>query len=327
MNANTPSPQDPIRDALESLDAAERHALTRTWESVRTDGSWPGIDAERQARVRAALKAQLREEALPKREPAPLRAPRQRARRRSFAWVGAVATVVVLVAVGLGLDLHRVTLTAPQDSARTIGLADGSSIELRPGAAMTYSQLRAGTPRRVTLTGEAYFSITPGTAFTVETANAQIDVLGTQFNVKASVPDGTAAAATAVYLAEGRVALTGGGAERVTLAPGEVSHVVGAQAPIAPAPAAHSDLPLWRARQFTFEAGALLRDVITAIEDSYGLRVYVHDTALLNAQLPFQYLGRNILPAPQLLEDLCQILGLAYRPTSDGFEIVTAPTT
>ncbi|MEM1093268.1 MAG: FecR domain-containing protein [Bacteroidota bacterium] len=323
-----PSSQDPIRDALGALDDTERDALAHTWEAVRTDGTWPGVNAQRHADVRAALQAAIREETLPRPDRAPHRAPIPRAGRRPLAWVGAIAAGVVLVAVGLGLGLHRATITAPPDRAQTVNLADGSSIELRPGASVTHSRLRAGTPRRVMLTGEAYFTITPGTRFTVETANARIDVLGTQFSVKVSRPDGATEAVTEVYLAEGSVALTGGATEqRVTLAPGDVSHVVGAQAPVAPSAASHADLPLWRARQFTFEAGAPLRNVIAAIEASYDLRVHVHDPALLDAQLPFQYLGRNVLPAPQLLEDLCQILGLTYRPTSDGFEIVTVPTT
>jgi len=325
-----PSSQDPIREALEALDAAERGALARTWGTRQTDGSWPGVNAERQAGVRASLKAAIRaetEETPLRPNLAPARAPHQRARRRSVAWVGTVAAVALLVAVGLGLGLHRVTLTAPQDVAQTIRLAEGSSIELRPGAEITYTRLRMGSPRHVTLSGEAYFTISPGTGFTVETPNAQIDVLGTQFNVKASAADGTAAATTEVYLSEGRVALTGRSAgERVMLSPGDASRVVGGQAPVAPSAASHADLPLWRARQLTFEAGAPLRAVLATIEASYGLRVHVHDATLLDAQLPFQYLGRNRLPAPQLLEDLCQILGLSHRPTSDGFEIVAAPT-
>ncbi len=67
---------------------------------------------------------------------------------------------------------------------RTITLLDGSEVILNAKSSLKYNKKSWKKSRELTLDGEAYFKVTKGSDFKVNTKNGSVTVLGTQFNVK-----------------------------------------------------------------------------------------------------------------------------------------------
>lgn len=104
MTAHKPSPSDPVRDALEPLEEDERSELAATWETVRNDSSWPGIDADRRDRTGAFLSAHVRARSRASQKGRIQARPLLRLVRRRWAVLSAAtAAVVVMIAIGLAL--------------------------------------------------------------------------------------------------------------------------------------------------------------------------------------------------------------------------------
>ncbi|GAA0754526.1 FecR family protein [Psychroflexus lacisalsi] len=68
---------------------------------------------------------------------------------------------------------------------QTINLPDNSIVNLSANSLISFDNSAWDTKRNLTLEGEAFFDVEKGKKFTVETSYGKIQVLGTQFNVKA----------------------------------------------------------------------------------------------------------------------------------------------
>lgn len=90
-----------------------------------------------------------------------------------------------------------VSLSVPYGERREVRLPDASTVFLNAGSNIRYLASFDGETRRVWLSGEAYFSVTRDASrpFMVETEHLSVEVLGTEFNVKA-YPDETRTTAT-----------------------------------------------------------------------------------------------------------------------------------
>lgn len=98
------------------------------------------------------------------------------------------------------------TLNIPSGKQFHIVLSDGSKVHLNSGSTLTYPvKFVKGSPRRITLTGEAFFDIAhdENDKFIVNTEELKIQVYGTKFNVSNYPEDEN----TEVVLAQGSVSL------------------------------------------------------------------------------------------------------------------------
>lgn len=80
------------------------------------------------------------------------------------------------------------TLTIPKGGQYQLTLPDGTFVYLNSASSLTYPAKFAGSERKVTLSGEAYFEVAknPKMPFIVNVNNKQqIQVLGTHFNIEA----------------------------------------------------------------------------------------------------------------------------------------------
>jgi ferric-dicitrate binding protein FerR (iron transport regulator) len=124
-----------------------------------------------------------------------------------------IAAVVVL-AVSLAYFLNKLmvhvshedaiyTEFAANDLPRSIELADGSVISLNRGAKIIYNDGFGDLNRDIILEGEAYFEVTRNEAlpFKVHSNNSTVEVLGTEFDVKAD------SSSVLVSVVSGKVAL------------------------------------------------------------------------------------------------------------------------
>ncbi|GMG87278.1 FecR family protein [Biformimicrobium ophioploci] len=144
--------------------------------------------------------------------------PRKPARSWSpMAWMGGgLAAACLAVVAWLNLpaekqDMQRYATAVGE--TRVVTLVDGSSVHLNTNTELEVSYSRGARETRLTR-GEAFFSVThlTGRPFTVEAGNAEVRVLGTEFNVEFGRE------ATRVAVTQGTVAVSETGADDTLMA-------------------------------------------------------------------------------------------------------------
>ncbi len=200
----------------------------------QSDAMWTGIEASIEASIEGMGTAT--DAAPAERSGRNERAPRaDRAPRRSRSTLPArvqwsALAFLVLAAIGvvwfvLQPDPLQENLVARStDRVQTLTTADGSVVRLRPNSSLYRVDIETAT--RYRLDGEARFSVTPrpkgssDAPFEVDVGNARVQVLGTEFTVRAWTD------APSVYLSEGTVAVSHTPSARVdTLRPGQQATV------------------------------------------------------------------------------------------------------
>ncbi len=179
------------------------------------------IDADLDAEW-SRLRRRLRLDAPPRARILPL--------RRTWIYVAAAVVIIVgtIVVFLMQPAVQPITVATANAETTTVTLADGSTARLNSGSTLIYPPAFSGAERRVALQGEALFDVTPGEApFVVASANAEVRVLGTVFNVWAR------GAETRVAVREGRVALEapGSASQRVEVTAHQAALRRGDQAP------------------------------------------------------------------------------------------------
>lgn len=103
-------------------------------------------------------------------------------------------------------QLTTTTVQAPLGSTSSTVLPDGTRVWLNAGSKLSYSQRFGLSDRKVTLTGQAWFSVKHDARkpFTVSSSSLSVTVLGTEFDVRDYDDDNTAE----VNLEKGRVLLS-----------------------------------------------------------------------------------------------------------------------
>ncbi len=98
------------------------------------------------------------------------------------------------------------TVTTPYGRKQQLLLTDGTTVWLNAGSSVQFPLSFAGTERRVTITGEAYFEVAPDRLrpFVVVSGGQQTEVLGTRFNINAYTDE----ADITTTLLEGSVKIT-----------------------------------------------------------------------------------------------------------------------
>ncbi|MBT8275782.1 MAG: FecR family protein [Bacteroidia bacterium] len=95
-----------------------------------------------------------------------------------------IAAVMVLIVVSY-VFISSLSSTVRTDIAQkeTFKLPDGSEVQLNANSEIKYKKRNWENHRSLSLAGEAYFKVTKGNTFEVETPQGSVTVLGTQFNV------------------------------------------------------------------------------------------------------------------------------------------------
>ncbi len=126
-------------------------------------------------------------------------------------------------------EIHYNYLTVPLGGQFIINLADGTKVWLNSNSQLKYPESFAkGKPRAVELVyGEAFFDVSPssnhdGSNFIVKSSDQVIEVLGTQFNLKAYKED----TSITTTLVEGRITIGDEGVNSEILTPGEQSNFI-----------------------------------------------------------------------------------------------------
>ncbi len=234
---------------------------------------------------------------------------------RMLPWMALAASVVLLLAAGLFWYRQPVTWTAPTGQTVAAHLPDGSTVHLNRGAALRYARAFGRQHRHVELEGEAFFDVARAeTPFVIETFNASVTVLGTQFNVRAWPDESEARTVVAVVSGVVRVAAHTG--QPIVLHPGQTTSVARRDAAPQPPSAARLDeATAWRNGGFIFydQPFAVLLD---EIEHRFGIDITASETVRARRLTISRH---KIDSAENLVKDLCQSAGLRYRATANGF--------
>lgn len=115
--------------------------------------------------------------------------------RKLYIAISSAAALLALFGISVWLFNATVTIQTAYGEKKTVTLPDGSKVVLNANSSIDYPMLWSLTKKRsVHLKGEAYFkvvhlnqdpkNISAADRFRVSTAHLQIEVLGTEFNVK-----------------------------------------------------------------------------------------------------------------------------------------------
>jgi len=103
-------------------------------------------------------------------------------------WLKPLMRVAAILAISFSVFYYTTTLNTSINTEiaqkASIILPDATQATLNAMSSLVYNKSNWKEKRHINLNGEAYFKVTKGEKFTVETSAGSISVLGTEFNVK-----------------------------------------------------------------------------------------------------------------------------------------------
>jgi ferric-dicitrate binding protein FerR (iron transport regulator) len=213
--------QNDNKDLLSLFMAEDRHNTINYWKELKEMNSDKEINVDK---AWNKLHSRLSENGLIAEAPVI---------RRSFVrttYFRIAAIVILLLCIGSVLlymndkgILSRKTIVATTDNQKNlqVTLPDGSNIVLNRNTRLSYRENFSRYGRNVTLSGEAFFEITPDkeNPFTIDAGKARVKVLGTSFNVNTN----NAVSAVEVFVKTGTVLVSDKEGKRsLTLDPGYI---------------------------------------------------------------------------------------------------------
>lgn len=180
------------------------------------------------------------------------------------------------------------TLTTPRGGQYQVVLPDGSEVWLNAASSLRYPTVFAGTDRRVSITGEAYFKINKDVLhpFIVSYHETEVQVLGTEFNIMA-YPDEPAMQTT---LVSGSIRLQQQGQQQL-LTPGSMLVQQGQEWKIQQADIAQ--VTAWKNGYFQFYRAAL-PEVMRQLSRWYDVDIHLQK----NSIEPYEFVGKINRDAP-----------------------------
>ena len=186
----------------------------------------------------------------------------------------------------ISVEQEQNTVTIPQGKEFQIVFADGTRVWLHAESRLVYPSRFTGSERRVYLEGEAYFDVAkdPAHPFVIFTDQLEARVLGTELNVSCYPGQ-----ESHVALITGRVQVSSGETEPVTLRPGQGTTLTDAGFETAEE---NMDPYLnWRKGYIYFDEAPLV-EVVTELGRWYNIDVIIENRELMERHVRF-FFPRN----------------------------------
>jgi transmembrane sensor len=200
-------------------------------------------------------------------------------------------------------------------------LSDGSRVWLNAASVLKYPATFAGPERVVELSGEAYFEVAPNPAnpFRVLIKDAEVEVLGTDFNVMAYEDEPI----SRTTLVDGSVKIESG-KQSVKLEPGQQAQVPypspGVDAPIKVLPGIDPKTILaWKDGNFEFD-NADVKTVMRSLARGYNVEVQVDPNV---SSAPISGTFARSLGLKNILEQLATLNIVHFK--LDGKRVIVTP--
>ena len=234
-------------------------------------------------------------------------------------WLRAAATLVLCTGVGAAIYTmtnYSAGMMVARSGNNVVAdtLPDGSVVVLNKNSTLSYPSRFHGGKRKVSLTGEAFFTITPDKSkpFVIDASNTTVTVVGTTFNVR------TSAEQTEVIVETGIVQVAKK-EKSVQLAPHEKATV--SMTKDEPEKEINTDelYNYYRTREFVCNNTAL-RKLVAVLNESYGVHIAVPD--IKTRELPLTVTFKDE-PLDHILKVIKETLNLTIEHR--GNDIFLAP--
>ena len=247
-------------------------------------------------------------------------------RPRAYKWarwplVVSAAAVLVLAVLGGMLGLRHANGNAIEtEMCYSTGsgevlqaiLPDETMVWLNSNSKIYYPESFKRKDREVRLEGEAFFNVTSDKEhpFVVQTSNCRVKVLGTQFDVEAYPDNGSEFHTTLVSGSVEMSLVTGGRRRSAVLTPGQRFTYDTENDRASVAYVDTESLTSWRTGCITFYHTSL-KDVLSMIGNSFGIRFVINNAALLNDTYSGTF---DHQPLEEILSTMEQVTDLHFRP-------------
>ncbi|XCF06044.1 FecR domain-containing protein [Tamlana crocina] len=181
---------------------------------------------------------------------------------KSFLKVAAVLVVLLTSSYFLFFNNTK-SFETQMAQTEVLSLPDDSEVILNAQSKLSFNKKEWKSNRTLELDGEAFFKVTKGEAFTVQTEAGNIQVLGTQFNVKERENY------FEVMCYEGSVKVTSAKKETI-LKPGKTFRLVNGN--VVEVPDFNAETPSWLAKESSFD-NVPLWQVIDELEIQYDISI------------------------------------------------------
>lgn len=223
-------------------------------------------------------------------------------RIRLNPFIRLAAVLVILFGIGL-----LILQTLPKNAVKTriaetetIVLPDGSRVTLNASSKLSYADNFGDDSRQVALKGEAYFEVKRDTArpFRIMLEGAEIQVLGTAFNVRAYKSSDK----IEVTVSEGKVSFYDKKrvGKKVIITPGEKAEFNRLKKTVTKQENDDRNYLSWKTRKMIFEDDAL-SDVAATVSRVYHTEIIVDDN-LKNCRLTTRFEDKDLDTVLEILE-------------------------
>jgi transmembrane sensor len=235
---------------------------------------------------------------------------------RPTYWAAAASIFLVLTA---GLfwwyqqpSLRENLYKTAYGQTQKIELLDGSVVTLNAHSTLKVAaDLAHQQVREVWLDGEAYFKIAKldGAKFIVHTTEAEVEVLGTEFNVN------TRRQETKVILHEGKVKLSAANKAPVIMKAGDMAIVADKKEPIELKVVEPKKYDYWRDSVIVLNDKTVF-EIAQMLEDNYGLTIQFDNKEMLNKKLTGSL---PLKSKEEFVENFAIILDAEAEKTAKGY--------
>ncbi|RKD92228.1 FecR family protein [Mangrovibacterium diazotrophicum] len=215
-----------------------------------------------------------------------------------------------------GFNTQKEIASGQNADITEIVLADGSVVTLNYGSTLTYPDEFNGKYREVTLDGEGFFEVQPNPEqpFIIHAGKADIQVLGTSFNVNAYPQNGE----VSVVVQTGRVRVSSNEltetGEKVVLIPGEKGVLALNDQVVQKSQNTDVNFLSWKTHSFSFNKTSL-KDVIQQLDKVYRVQISTADPDLERLLLTARFDDR---PVRFILEVIAMTHGLEIQQTNEN---------
>lgn len=229
--------------------------------------------------------------------------------------LAAAASIAVILGLGLtyflqGFGDYPTTVLTAQGETKSLTLPDQSEVMLNISSKIEYDEDNWEDERAVHLSGEAYFKVSKGNRFVVNTEHGTVEVLGTEFNIRNRQQQ------TEVICYEGKVRVTDLKGQSTVLVPTDAARLIDGELETNWSPSVNEKAD-WQNGVSSFHE-VPMSNVIEELENQYQLQV----------QMDSEHNNRNYVGAfphdnlEDALDLICNPMQLKYTIQNDSLIVI-----
>ena len=207
-------------------------------------------------------------------------------------------------------------VNVPNGSKTQLKLKDGTMVWLNSGSKVQYDSDFGETNRNIHISGEAYFEVTKNEnlPFVVKANNVEVKVLGTCFNVNAYERTEN----IQVALLQGRVEMSTGKDNAITLKPGELACYNTITEQVSVSPNATKYILDWMDNRLIFN-GESFEKIAKILERNFNVEIKIYNRKILNRQFAGDFVNNETIE--QILRIMSTNGNFKYQITGNVVEI------